>query len=173
MNNLGIYLLCLNMFLWTKVTFPTFLVFFFFPVKALFAVKKHPVTPRRADSRGAEEGQSSTVEKWHITPEDMKYVWSVQTQMSVFIYLQSGGPDSWADLSWRDHKDGLHGQSAQIGNFQVNQLSHIHSRTGFTGKALLGFSAQQLLFWKRINRANWCLVTSVTQLPSLQMVVRL
>lgn len=80
------------MMLRTKVTFPLFSS----KSTTVFALKKHPLTPKRVDSRGAEEGRSSTVEKWHRTSEEMKYIWSVQTETSVFIYLQSG--DLTADL---------------------------------------------------------------------------
>lgn len=53
------------------------------------SVKKHPVTPKRGDSQGADEARSSTVEKWLLTCEKMKFICFVQTERSVFIQLQS------------------------------------------------------------------------------------
>lgn len=37
-----------------------------------------------------EEGESSSVEKWHMMSLEMKHIWSLQTEMHGFIYIQSG-----------------------------------------------------------------------------------
>lgn len=54
-----------------------------------------------------EEGGSSPVEKWHMMSLEMKHIWSLQTEMHGFIYIQSGDPA--VELIWPDlHKDGIH-----------------------------------------------------------------
>lgn len=37
-----------------------------------------------------EEGGSSPVEKWHVMSLEMKHIWSLQTEIHGFIYIQSG-----------------------------------------------------------------------------------
>lgn len=43
-----------------------------------------------------EEGGSSPVEKWHMMSLEIKHIWSLQTEIHAFIYIQS------RELSWSD-----------------------------------------------------------------------